>query len=83
MPSKWLRMASFAVFVSALLANSAGCQTWKAGPSMMDPSRRDVRHPQYFAPDPEFPQPRELASQEDPEGAARRAGGSEKAEKAR
>jgi hypothetical protein len=40
------------------------------------PSPRYLEHyPQYFAPDPAFPLPRELACQEDPEGAARRAGG--------
>ena len=37
------------------------------------PSGRYLEHfPQYFAPDPAFPLPRELASQEDPDGAARR-----------
>jgi hypothetical protein len=39
------------------------------------PSPRYLEHyPQYFAPDPAHPLPRELASMEDPEGAARRAG---------
>ncbi|MCE9566946.1 MAG: hypothetical protein K8U57_33510 [Planctomycetes bacterium] len=32
-------------------------------------------YPQYFSPDPDFPLQRELASQEDSDGAARRAGG--------
>jgi hypothetical protein len=50
-----------------------GCQTWFGGMTL--PSGRYLEHyPQYFPPDPAFPLPRELASQEDPEGAARRAG---------
>ncbi len=37
------------------------------------PTGRYLEHfPQYFAPDPVFPLPRELASNEDPEGAVRR-----------
>jgi hypothetical protein len=40
------------------------------------PSPRYLEHyPQYFPPDPSFPLPRELASQEDPVGAARGAPG--------
>lgn len=40
------------------------------------PSPRYLKHyPQYFAPDPPFPLPRELASMEDPERNARRVGG--------
>jgi hypothetical protein len=40
------------------------------------PSGRYLEHyPQYFSPDPTHPLPRELASQEDPDGAARRAAG--------
>jgi hypothetical protein len=58
------------------LVGLTGCQTW--GPSfggMTLPSGRYLEHyPQYFPPDPQHPLPRELASQEDPEGAARRAG---------
>jgi hypothetical protein len=39
------------------------------------PSPRYLEHyPQYFVPDPAFPLPRELASQEDPEGVVRRGG---------
>ena len=50
-----------------------GCQTWVGGMTL--PSPRYLEHyPQYFAPDPTFPLPRELASQEDPAGAAGRAG---------
>lgn len=45
-------------------------QTWYGGMTL--PSPKYLEHyPQYFAPDPAFPLPRELAAQEDPEGAAR------------
>ncbi len=38
-----------------------GCQTWYGGMTL--PSGRYLQHyPQYFAPDPQFPLPRELAS---------------------
>src|SRR5436305_3052950 len=51
-----------------------GCQTWVGGMTL--PSPRYLEHyPQYFAPDPSFPLRRELASQEDPDAAARRMGG--------
>jgi hypothetical protein len=54
-------------------AGSFGCQTWFGGLTL--PSGHYLEHyPQYFSPDPSHPLPRELASQEDPEGAARRAG---------
>ena len=57
---------------SAIMA-VCGCQTNTAGMTL--PSPRYLQHyPQYFAPDPTFPLPRELASMEDPEGAAKRAG---------
>lgn len=50
-----------------------GCQTWVGGMTL--PSPRYLEHyPQYFPADPAFPLPRELASQEDPEGLARRGG---------
>jgi hypothetical protein len=69
---RWL--ASVAAFLGLCLTGSTGCQTWYGGMTL--PSPRYLEHyPQYFAPDPAFPLPRELASQEDPEGAARRAGG--------
>ena len=56
------------------LTGLTGCQTWFGGMTL--PSGRYLDHyPQYFPPDPQHPLPRELASQEDPEGAARRAGG--------
>lgn len=59
--------------LSLTLCCSTGCQTWYGGMTL--PSPRYLEHyPQYFAPDPAFPLPRELASQEDPEGAARRGG---------
>jgi hypothetical protein len=51
-----------------------GCQTWVGGMTL--PSGRYLQHyPQYFAPDPDFPLPRELASQEDPDRAARQGPG--------
>jgi hypothetical protein len=54
-------------------ATTTGCQTWFGGMTL--PSGRYLEHyPQYFSPDPYHPLPRELASQEDPDGAARRAG---------
>jgi hypothetical protein len=69
---RWL--ASVAAFLGLAMTCSTGCQTYMAGMTL--PSPRYLRHfPQYFTPDPAFPLPRELASQEDPEGAARRAGG--------
>jgi hypothetical protein len=69
---RWL--ASVAAFLAVGLTCSTGCQTWSGGLTL--PSPRYLDHfPQYFTPDPSFPLPRELASQEDPEGAARRAGG--------
>jgi hypothetical protein len=54
------------------LAGLTGCQTWFGGMTL--PSGRYLEHyPQYAPAEPTFPLPRELASQEDPEGAARRA----------
>src|SRR5947199_10216732 len=67
-------LAGVVMFLASVLASSTGCQTWMGGMTL--PSGRYLEHyPQYFAPDPAFPLPRELASQEDPEGAARRGGG--------
>lgn len=67
---RWL--ASVAAFLG-LCVCSTGCQTWYGGMTL--PSGRYLEHyPQYFAPDPAFPLPRELASQEDPEGAIRAGG---------
>lgn len=58
---------------AALGLGLTGCQTWVGGMTL--PSPRYLEHyPQYFPPDPAFPLPRELASQEDPEGLARRGG---------
>ena len=66
---RWL-----AVLTAALGVGTTGCQTWFGGMTL--PSGRYLQHyPQYFAPDPQHPLPRELANMEDPEGAARRAGG--------
>jgi hypothetical protein len=45
------------------LATLSGCQTWFGGMTL--PSGRYLEHPpQYFAPSPPFPLPRELAGQE-------------------
>ena len=66
--------AGVAALLGLALSSSTGCQTVMGGMTL--PSGRYLEHyPQYFAPDPAFPLPRELASQEDPEGAARRGGG--------
>ena len=56
------------------LATMTGCQTWFGGLTLPSGRYLEGHYPQYFSPDPPFPLPRELASQEDPEGAARRAG---------
>ncbi len=65
---RWL-----ASVAALLVAATSGCQTQMGGMTL--PTGRYLDHfPQYFAPDPAFPLPRELASQEDPEGAARRGG---------
>ena len=70
MRNKRLWLAGLA---AALGLGSTGCQTWVGGMTL--PSPRYLQHyPQYFTPDPAFPLPRELASQEDPDGAARRGG---------
>jgi hypothetical protein len=53
------------VLAGAGLALTAlsGCQTWTAGMTL--PSPRYLQHPpQYFAPSPPYPLPRELASQD-------------------
>ncbi|HVL16294.1 MAG TPA: hypothetical protein VM529_27220 [Gemmata sp.] len=55
------------------LASMTGCQTWFGGLTLPSGRYLEGHYPQYFSPDPAFPLPRELASQEDPEGAARRA----------
>jgi hypothetical protein len=68
---RWL--ASVAALLGLTLACSSGCQTQMGGMTL--PSGRYLDHyPQYFAPDPQHPLPRELASQEDPAGEARRGG---------
>jgi hypothetical protein len=65
---RWL--ASAAAVLGLALTSSTGCQTWYGGMTL--PSPRYLDHfPQFFQPDPTFPLPRELASQEDPEGLAR------------
>ena len=63
-----------ACLAAAIGLGQAGCQTWVGGMTL--PSPRYLQHyPQYFSPDPEFPLPRELASQEDPTGTIRAGGG--------
>ena len=74
MRARTRRLASLMAALGIALTGATGCQTWYGGMTL--PSGRYLQHyPQYFAPDPHHPLPRELASQEDPEGAARRAGG--------
>jgi hypothetical protein len=74
MRTKTRRLAQLLAALGVALTGLTGCQTWFGGMTL--PSGRYLQHyPQYFAPDPQHPLPRELASQEDPEGAARRAGG--------
>jgi hypothetical protein len=74
MRAKTRRLALWLAGFGMALTGLTGCQTWYGGMTL--PSGRYLQHyPQYFAPDPQHPLPRELASQEDPEGAARRAGG--------
>lgn len=68
---RWL--ARLAAGLGLALTSLTGCQTWMGGMTL--PSPRYLQHyPQYFPPDPSFPLPRELAAQEDPAGAAKRAG---------
>jgi len=74
MRAKTRRLRQLIAVLGVALTGLTGCQTWFGGMTL--PSGRYLQHyPQYFAPDPQHPLPRELASQEDPEGAARRAGG--------
>jgi len=55
---RWLRKTGG---VAWLLGVATGCQTWYGGMTL--PSGRYLQHyPQYFAPDPAHPLPRELAS---------------------
>src|SRR5581483_7969971 len=66
---RWL--AGLTAALGVALSGLTGCQTWYGGMTL--PSPRYLQHyPQYFAPDPAFPLPREQASMEDPEGLARR-----------
>ena len=67
MRTKRLMLAGAAA--AGLGGGLAGCQTQVAGMTL--PSPRYLEHyPQYFAPDPSFPLPRELATQTDPAGLA-------------
>ena len=60
--------ARVAALLGLTLTCASGCQTVMGGMTL--PTGRYLEHyPQYFAPDPAFPLPRELASQEDPAGA--------------
>lgn len=69
---RWL--TRLAACVSLGLTGLSGCQTWAGGLTL--PTGRYLNHyPQYLSADPAFPLPRELASQEDPDGAARKGGG--------
>jgi hypothetical protein len=66
-------LALVAAGLGLVLAGTTGCQTWVGGMTLPSPHYLE-HYPQYFPPDPAFPLPRELASQEDPAGAAARAG---------
>lgn len=69
---RWL--AGVTGVLGLALVGTTGCQTQMGGMTL--PSGRYLEHyPQYFAPDPAHPLPRELASQEDPAGEARRGAG--------
>jgi hypothetical protein len=58
-----------ASIAAALGLSLTGCQTDFGGMTL--PSPRYLQHqPQYFAEEPAFPLPRELATQMDPAGAA-------------
>jgi hypothetical protein len=47
--------------LGCILSATTGCQTWMAGMTL--PSGRYLDHrPQYFAPEPDFPLQRELAT---------------------
>jgi len=69
------RRSRFIVLAASVgLSGLTGCQTWVGGMTL--PTGHYLKHtPQYFSPDPAFPLPRELASMEDPVGAAARQGG--------
>src|SRR5215831_11239107 len=62
---KTRRLRQLIAVLGVALTGLTGCQTWFGGMTL--PSGRYLQHyPQYFAPDPQHPLPRELASQEDP-----------------
>ena len=65
---RWL--ARVAAVLAVGLTCSTGCQTQYGGMTLIT-GRYLEHYPQYFAPDPAFPLPRELAGQEDPLGGAR------------
>ncbi len=66
-------LARLTAGLGVALLGLCGCQTYYGGMTL--PSGRYLEHyPQYFAPEPNHPLPRELADMEDPDGAARRAG---------
>ncbi len=67
------RKRRFLAGLAVALAGLTGCQTWFGGMTLPTGRYLEGHYPQYFSPDPPFPLPRELAAQEDPEGAARRA----------
>jgi hypothetical protein len=69
---RWLK--SVAAFLCLALAGTTGCQTWYGGMTLPSGRYLDGHFPQYFTADPTFPLPRELNSQEDPEGAIRGGG---------
>jgi len=65
---RWAMLCAFGLGLG--ISTLTGCQTWEGGMTL--PSGRYLDHPpQYFPPDPDFPLPRELASQEEQSGLIR------------
>lgn len=60
--------ARVAALLALALSCSTGCQTWYGGLTLPTGRYLDGHFPQFFAPDPPFPLPHELASQEAPLG---------------
>ena len=73
MRARTRRVASLMAALGITLTGSTGCQTWFGGMTL--PSGRYLQHyPQYFAPDPHHPLPRNWPARKTPK-AQRRAGG--------
>jgi hypothetical protein len=73
MATKRMLLSRLTAGLGIALTGLCGCQAYYGGMTL--PSGRYLEHyPQYFAPDPVHPLPRELANMQDPDGAAARAG---------